>query len=276
MLYLIKEANTKRYKLGYTGKETAAHRLTGLQTNCSQKLILLLETEGSKADEKLLHQSISEYHTDGGREWFELTDDVLDKLIERMRAINGNTAHVYCPQIAKKVPCKTAPQVRKIAPQVYSNGWTHESEIITVTVGQGVVGPRVLSTLQQTGKKLLTGEIAESVASDYEIVRANLNRLKAKGAIQSEKIGKQRFWWINKILPLEDEEEDETTVHSKIEDALSPDKRLTTQKIASAITGNINIVRVNLHRMKAKNLVANQRAGKISYWWLTANKEVSI
>jgi len=58
------------------------------------------------------------------------------------------------------------------------------------------VGKKILSTLQQMGKKLLTHDLIESVASEQSSVRAALYRLRDKGVIQSGKEGKEMAWWL--------------------------------------------------------------------------------
>jgi hypothetical protein len=73
----------------------------------------------------------------------------------------------------------------------FEDGTRIERAEIDETVGQ-----KILSKLQQEGKKLLTHNLIESVASDQSSVRAALYRLRDRGVIQSEKEGKEMAWWL--------------------------------------------------------------------------------
>jgi hypothetical protein len=91
MIYLINMLDTKYYKVGYTSNATAVNRLAALQTGCPRRLILLAEGDGNEKDEANIHLDIWRYHTDGGDEWFELPDNVANKLIIKIGGINyGN------------------------------------------------------------------------------------------------------------------------------------------------------------------------------------------
>ena len=71
---------TDYYKIGYTGGEVF-ERLAALQTGNPQRLIVrsILET-GTLADEQRIQTSLAHCRTDGGDEWFELTDDQVQQL----------------------------------------------------------------------------------------------------------------------------------------------------------------------------------------------------
>jgi len=58
------------------------------------------------------------------------------------------------------------------------------------------------------------------------------------------------------------------TVGKKVLDVLCVGKKLTTHEIADAITGEIEIIRTTLNRMKAKGVIQNEKSGKESFWWL--------
>ena len=81
MIYLIKAEETNLYKIGYTAGK-AKDRLKSMQTGCPHKLSVVEEFEGCLDKERSLHDTFSEYRKQG--EWFELDNNTLDKVIEKM------------------------------------------------------------------------------------------------------------------------------------------------------------------------------------------------
>jgi hypothetical protein len=69
-VYFI-QSDCGRVKIGYTGSETAEGRLRDLQVGSPRKLTLLVQCEGSRRQETLLHRKLADSNPHG--EWFEPT-----------------------------------------------------------------------------------------------------------------------------------------------------------------------------------------------------------
>lgn len=87
-IYLIAELNsqTPRYKLGVTKRKVSA-RLKEHQTGASNELLEIahFESEYYHKIEALLKRDYKPYGADGGTEWFELPDDVMNKFISECK-----------------------------------------------------------------------------------------------------------------------------------------------------------------------------------------------
>lgn len=83
-IYLIAELNsqTPRYKLGKT-KRKVIKRLKEHQTGASNELLEIahFESEFYHKVEALMKRNYAPYSADGGTEWFELPDDVMNNFI---------------------------------------------------------------------------------------------------------------------------------------------------------------------------------------------------
>lgn len=79
-VYLLVELNSHpiKYKIGIT-RGDVKKRLKSLQTGSSNELIVLnlFESDHYLYIEKYLHKIYSEYSTEGGKEWFELPDEIV-------------------------------------------------------------------------------------------------------------------------------------------------------------------------------------------------------
>jgi len=84
MIYFIRMADSSYYKIGYTSKADANQRIASIQTSCPRKVIVQAIGKGSEKDEQLLHIYVWQYKTDGGEEWFDLPEQVVIQLIERL------------------------------------------------------------------------------------------------------------------------------------------------------------------------------------------------
>ena len=87
-IYLITELNsqTPRYKLGKT-KRKVSQRLKEHQTGASNELIIVAEYESEYYHkiEFFLKNTYKLYATDGGTEWFELPDDVMNNFLSECK-----------------------------------------------------------------------------------------------------------------------------------------------------------------------------------------------
>lgn len=99
MIYFIRGGD--KYKIGYTrNEETLTSRVASLQTGNPYKLQVIATCEGSEQDEALIHAELQRTRTDGGTEWFDLTDEKTQSILLRMeksehfdsRPIDGATA----------------------------------------------------------------------------------------------------------------------------------------------------------------------------------------
>ena len=83
-VYLIGEldGSPSKYKLGITKREVRT-RLSEHQTGASTKLIIIgiYESEYYTKIETALKNQYSMYRTEGGTEWFELPDDVMNEFL---------------------------------------------------------------------------------------------------------------------------------------------------------------------------------------------------
>ncbi len=75
MIYFIQESETLNIKIGYTGADDSATRLSSLQVGNSQRLRLLGTAPGDRADERRLHDRFAWCHVSG--EWFSESYEIL-------------------------------------------------------------------------------------------------------------------------------------------------------------------------------------------------------
>ena len=71
---------TDYYKIGFTSADDVQNRRSQLQTGCPQPLDVVLTAHGDDLLEQQLHRELLQCKTDGGQEWFELTQDQIDKI----------------------------------------------------------------------------------------------------------------------------------------------------------------------------------------------------
>lgn len=80
IVYLLVDwgSNPERYKIGIT-KDNVDKRIKQLQTGSPNELVLLnkYESKNYKKLELFLHKKYNKYSTDGGKEWFELPNDIV-------------------------------------------------------------------------------------------------------------------------------------------------------------------------------------------------------
>lgn len=83
MIYIIQMEQSNYFKIGYTGNDDVYSRLASLQTACPGKLAVRKVIEdGDTEIERLLHRVFSDYQAGGGTEWFCLTMENLDWLLD--------------------------------------------------------------------------------------------------------------------------------------------------------------------------------------------------
>ena len=74
MIYVFCVKN-KYIKVGVTSRDDIKKRLTELQTGCPFVIYPYGQTSGNKTDERKLHEALSPFKTNGGREWYKLTKE---------------------------------------------------------------------------------------------------------------------------------------------------------------------------------------------------------
>jgi len=74
MIYLVTDLQNSKCKIGYSNNPKK--RFGSLQTGHPNELYLEYIMDGSREDEKLLHQKFSKYHYRG--EWFNHTQEIVD------------------------------------------------------------------------------------------------------------------------------------------------------------------------------------------------------
>jgi hypothetical protein len=93
VVYLITDwsSNPEKYKIGIT-KNSPEDRLKSLQTGSSGELVLLktYESYNYRRIEGILHRGYKSYSTDGGKEWFELPNEVILNFINECKQIDDN------------------------------------------------------------------------------------------------------------------------------------------------------------------------------------------
>lgn len=72
-------------KVGFTTRKPE-NRLNEMQTGSSNKLRLIGSFPGSKNDEHRIHKMWSYLKSDGGTEWFDVTEKAALKMIDRMNS----------------------------------------------------------------------------------------------------------------------------------------------------------------------------------------------
>jgi hypothetical protein len=72
-------------KVGFTTRKPQ-NRLNEMQTGSSQKLRLIGSFPGTERDEKYIHQLWKPLSSDGGTEWFDVTENAAYKMINKMRS----------------------------------------------------------------------------------------------------------------------------------------------------------------------------------------------
>lgn len=89
-VYLLNEWTTNKYKLGISTKPIEK-RIKSLQTGCSNEIIMLrkYDTCHYLKIEKYLHRKFSSYLCNGGKEWFELPDDMVLNFINECETLHN-------------------------------------------------------------------------------------------------------------------------------------------------------------------------------------------
>lgn len=81
-VYILRQANSDYFKVGYTEGHNVEGRRQDCQTGNPQKLeVYHVIKNGSAMLEARLHDLLSIYKTDGGNEWFQLSEDELLKIL---------------------------------------------------------------------------------------------------------------------------------------------------------------------------------------------------
>lgn len=92
-VYLIVDWSSQplKYKVGIT-KSDVTKRLKSLQTGSSGELVLLKTylSENYKKIETILHRNYKPYSTNGGKEWFELSDEIASNFLMECKQIDEN------------------------------------------------------------------------------------------------------------------------------------------------------------------------------------------
>ena len=93
VVYLITDwsSEPEKYKVGIT-KNSPEDRLKSLQTGSSGELVLLktYKSENYRKIEGVLHRGYKPYSTDGGKEWFELPDNIVINFLKECERIDNN------------------------------------------------------------------------------------------------------------------------------------------------------------------------------------------
>ena len=93
VVYLITDwsSSPEKYKIGIT-KNSPEDRLKSLQTGSSGELVLLntYQSYNYRKIEGILHRGYKSYSTDGGKEWFELPNEVILNFINECKQIDDN------------------------------------------------------------------------------------------------------------------------------------------------------------------------------------------
>jgi hypothetical protein len=91
IVYLLVDwgSNPERHKIGIS-KENVEKRISQLQTGCPNQLVLLnkYESKNYKRLEHFFHKKYNKYSTDGGKEWFELPNDVVINFISECEKLD--------------------------------------------------------------------------------------------------------------------------------------------------------------------------------------------
>jgi len=83
MVYILKMQDTDYYKIGFTDGDVES-RIDSLQTGNPHKLILVaIFRDASQLIEQNIQGRLSGFRTDGGSEWFYLSDEIINDLISR-------------------------------------------------------------------------------------------------------------------------------------------------------------------------------------------------
>jgi hypothetical protein len=82
MIYFIREQHTNFVKIGFTSGETPEARRSALQTGNPRKLVVIAVVDGDEQRERELHRRYWENKTEGGDEWFALTDEQIKLIVE--------------------------------------------------------------------------------------------------------------------------------------------------------------------------------------------------
>ena len=82
MIYFLRMRGTTYVKIGYTSRDEIEFRLNELQTGCPRRLEIAALIDGDESIESDLHRQAWQYRTDGGQEWFDLSAEVINKLLE--------------------------------------------------------------------------------------------------------------------------------------------------------------------------------------------------
>tara|TARA_Y100000310_G_C20253395_1_gene610172 strand:+ start:41 stop:331 length:291 start_codon:yes stop_codon:yes gene_type:complete len=82
-VYFISDGSS--IKVGFTSRKPI-QRLNEMQTGSSKKLKLIGSFPGSERDEKNIHKLWKSLKSDGGTEWFDVTENAALKMIVKMKS----------------------------------------------------------------------------------------------------------------------------------------------------------------------------------------------
>ncbi len=80
MIYVLKAIGTQKWKVGYSLSDDM-RRIRKLQTASPHKLEVYRTFDGDRCTEKRIHHQLSSFRLEGGREWFEVSQEQLDHVL---------------------------------------------------------------------------------------------------------------------------------------------------------------------------------------------------
>ena len=89
MVYFIRMKGTNFIKIGFTSRDLK-ERMAELQTAAPLALELLTTFEGDESIESELHRQCWQYKTNGGDEWFEIPDQILEGILGKYDSNSEN------------------------------------------------------------------------------------------------------------------------------------------------------------------------------------------
>ncbi|MEB3311904.1 MAG: GIY-YIG nuclease family protein [Snowella sp.] len=109
MIYFYQARGTNLYKIGYTKRE-ASERLKEWQAGCPYKLDLVGTIQGTRSDEKKLHDRLRRqgyWKSDAaGREWFALSKETVEQLLGHTLASPVDPVLDFVLQVGEDVVSK--------------------------------------------------------------------------------------------------------------------------------------------------------------------------
>lgn len=87
MVYVIQMIGTNFIKIGYT-YYSPRQRLDQLQTGAPLALKILAVLDGDENLEHKLHCNYQQFKTNGGKEWFEMSQEVVEDLLSKYPQID--------------------------------------------------------------------------------------------------------------------------------------------------------------------------------------------